>query len=373
MTELLNEPVQTKATTMMVTPILETIHETQEQVTKTPPATPPTKINTKKNQTKNLVAKAIKKKNDWKKIYELETRFRSTKPSHTKRTHDDQDPKDHEGEKSKKRRHRGAGEYSSKKNKDQDKPPHFERGDDEEEPRQNDKQLHEDHKVQNNEIPRKHNPYKITKEDVDGLAFELHKGTCKNNIELEYNMDQCSLALIDKIVWINPEGSKERTYALSITKIKAARYKDEEIEEMIPYLWSPSIHKYNRDATFGICHCIKVDKRYGYAYLEEIVVTQFDEKEYKFCEADFLFLNQNDIEDLYLMKIQNKICNIKGTKEYDLVNALKMYIYRIVIQKIVEDVQMRFKSYQTKLNLTKPLLIERLPSPVYTLYYLESP
>ncbi|GKC59888.1 hypothetical protein Tco_1087486 [Tanacetum coccineum] len=214
-----------------------------------------------------------------------------------------------------------------------------------------DEQLHEDHKVQNNEIPRKHN-----------------------------------------LVWFQKsveERSKERTYALSITKIKAARYEDEEIEEMIPYLWSPSIHKYNRDAAFRICHwypsrqlfykgsvgfpsrhevyskeniksvqSIKVDKRYGYAYLEEIVVTRFNKKEYKFCEADFPFLNQNDIEDLYLMKIQNKICNIKGTKEYDLVNALKMYIYRIVIQKRVEDVKMGVKSYQTKLNLTKPLLIE---------------
>ncbi|GKF97331.1 hypothetical protein Tco_0293152, partial [Tanacetum coccineum] len=63
-----------------------------------------------------------------------------------------------------------------------------------------------------------------------------------------------------------------------------------------------------------------VDKQYGYAYLEEIMVTRTDEKEYKFCEAGFPYLNQNDIEDLYILNIQNKICNIKGTKEYDMIN-----------------------------------------------------
>ncbi|GJY37156.1 hypothetical protein Tco_0422534 [Tanacetum coccineum] len=167
-------------------------------------------------------------------------------------------------------------------------------------------------------------------------------------------MDQCYLALTDKIDWINPEGdrfhhdlskllpvtgppgkkripvsyffnhdleylmhgTKEKMYALSVTKIKATRYKDEGIEEMIPSLWSPSIQKYNRDAELGIYHgyksrqwfykgnigyksrhevysklnirsvqSIKVNKKSGYAYLEEIVVTRTDEKEYKFAKA----------------------------------------------------------------------------------------
>ncbi|GJZ50226.1 hypothetical protein Tco_0604416, partial [Tanacetum coccineum] len=184
-------------------------------------------------------------------------------------------------------------------------------------------------------------------------------------------------------------GTKENTYALSVTKTKAARYEDEGIEEMIPSLWSPSIQKYNRDAELGIYHwyesrqwfykgnigfksrhkvysklnirsiqSIKVNKKFGYAYLEEIMVTRTDEKEYKFCEADFPNLNQNDIEDMYLLKIQNKVSNIKGIEEFDPVNALRMYIHRIVIMNRVEDMQMGVESYQTKLNLTKPQLME---------------
>ncbi|GJZ78296.1 hypothetical protein Tco_0642968 [Tanacetum coccineum] len=330
--ELLNEPLCTEATTMTVSPILETIHETQEQVTLTPPATPPTKI--KKKRAKTLVAKAIKKKNDWKKVvmqrlsnleqknhaviieesvqanvlnevknqlakflpnavfeyvqprlekmkmlYDMmpknrsflaqekhlelynalmnsmgidESAVKGDTSSQQKRSHDGQDPpEDREGEKRRKRRRKDA---------------------------------EQEHEVQTEEVLGKDNPNwfqkivkeppkifkkdKIIKEDVKGLAFELLKGTCKNNIELEYNMEQYHLALTDRIDWTNPKG--------------------------------------------GIFH--------------------------HDLKADFPNLNQNDIEDLYLLKIQNKIRNIKGVEEYDRINALKMYIHRIVIKKRVEDV-----------------------------------
>ncbi|GJV72304.1 hypothetical protein Tco_1492299 [Tanacetum coccineum] len=344
-------------------------------------------------------------------------------PSKPKRTHDDQDPKDHEREKKNKRR-----------------------GDDVDEPRHDDDLVHDGHEVQTEEIPGKHNhvwfqkiteelpiqswfnelvdagkepeehEYKdgsvtqfgklvkkffkkdnITKEDMECLAFKLLKGTCKNSLELEYNMDQCHIALTGKIDWINPEGDKvhrdlSKSLPLTgppVTKIKDAKYKDEGIEEIIPTLWSPNVQNYNRDAKLGIYHWYKsrqwfykgnivlksrhevylklniksvqsiiVNKKFEFAHMEEIVVTRTDEKEYKFAEADFLNLNQNDIKDRFLLKIQKKSRNIKGTEEYDLINALKMYINRIVIQKRVEDVQMGVESYQTKLNLIKPQLMK---------------
>ncbi|GJR30091.1 hypothetical protein Tco_1106323 [Tanacetum coccineum] len=40
---------------------------------------------------------------------------------------------------------------------------------------------------------------KLTKADLEGPAFALLKGNYKNNIELEYNMEQCYLALTDQI------------------------------------------------------------------------------------------------------------------------------------------------------------------------------
>ncbi|GKD17497.1 hypothetical protein Tco_1206655 [Tanacetum coccineum] len=80
-----------------------------------------------------------------------------------------------------------------------------------------------------------------------------------------------------------------------------------------------------------------VDKRYGYEYLKEIMVKRADQKEYMFTQADFPRLNQNDTEDLYLLKIQYKIHNIDGVDEYDLLNALLLYIKRIMIRKRVQD------------------------------------
>ncbi|GJS02817.1 hypothetical protein Tco_0319325 [Tanacetum coccineum] len=67
---------------------------------------------------------------------------------------------------------------------------------------------------------------------------------------------------------------------------------------------------------------IKVVKKYGYGYLDEIVVKRVDKKDYTFLECDFPRLNQNDIKDMYLLKIQDKIHHIDGVDEFDLINAL---------------------------------------------------
>ncbi|GJU89201.1 hypothetical protein Tco_1301624 [Tanacetum coccineum] len=178
---------------------------------------------------------------------------------------------------------------------------------------------------------------KLMKADLEGPAFALLKGNFKNNIELEYNMEQCYLALTDQIDWANPEGgkcpydlskplplqgppghktiyvdfffkkdleylktgNKEKKYAVSLIKPKAARYELKGLEEMIPKLWS-SI--FSRIKILSVIR-ISVDKQFGYGYLKEIVVRQADQKEYAFTEADFPRLHLNDIEDMYLLKI----------------------------------------------------------------------
>ncbi|GJS07200.1 hypothetical protein Tco_0363996 [Tanacetum coccineum] len=49
---------------------------------------------------------------------------------------------------------------------------------------------------------------KLTKGDLEGPAFALLKGNFRNNIELEYNLEQCYLALTEQIDWVNPEGGR---------------------------------------------------------------------------------------------------------------------------------------------------------------------
>ncbi|GKC89959.1 hypothetical protein Tco_1150608, partial [Tanacetum coccineum] len=73
---------------------------------------------------------------------------------------------------------------------------------------------------------------------------------------------------------------------------------------------------------------VTFDKWYGYGHLKEIVVRRADQKLYKFMKGDFLRLHLNDIEDMLLLID----CHSKR----------------------VEDLQLGVKSYQKKLNITKP-------------------
>ncbi|GJT24471.1 hypothetical protein Tco_0894408 [Tanacetum coccineum] len=75
---------------------------------------------------------------------------------------------------------------------------------------------------------------------------------------------------------------------------------------------------------------------------------------YTFKEGDFLRIHLNDIEDMLLLHVQNKLFNLEGDAIVDIAVALRMFTQRIVIQKRVEDVQLGVKSYQKKLNISRP-------------------
>ncbi|GJS58365.1 hypothetical protein Tco_0653149 [Tanacetum coccineum] len=138
----------------------------------------------------------------------------------------------------------------------------------------------------------------------------------------------------NKLDWNNPEGDcypfdlskplplQERTYTTLITKIKAARYEIEGIEDMVPTLWSPTkvgsqlkkFSKHNVYSTKKILgvKSVSVKKLHGYGHLEEIAVKRADPQLYKFKEA------------------------------------IPPYRQR------VEDLQLGVESYQKKLNITLP-------------------
>ncbi|GKC52730.1 hypothetical protein Tco_1075475, partial [Tanacetum coccineum] len=132
----------------------------------------------------------------------------------------------------------------------------------------------------------------LTQDILLGSAYNLLKGTCSSNIELEYHFQECFNALTDRHEWNNPEGDHypfdlskplplqghlghlavaadyffkndleylksfdpERKYTTSITKTKAARYEIVGIEDMVPTLWSPTKVGYDKDTLKGIKH-----------------------------------------------------------------------------------------------------------------------
>ncbi|GJX46964.1 hypothetical protein Tco_0272154 [Tanacetum coccineum] len=92
----------------------------------------------------------------------------------------------------------------------------------------------------------------LTQDILVGPAYNLLKGTCMIYVELEYNMEECYQALNDQLDWNNPEGgSTSRTYTTSLTKMKAAKYDLQGMEDIVPNLCSPVKVAYNRHALLG--------------------------------------------------------------------------------------------------------------------------
>ncbi|GJQ92675.1 hypothetical protein Tco_0003814 [Tanacetum coccineum] len=138
-------------------------------------------------------------------------------------------------------------------------------------------------------------------------------------------------------------GNSEKKYTVSITKTKAAR---------------SQINRLSKHEVYSIMKIlsmirVKVDKQIGYGYLEEIVVRRADRKEYTFKKGDFSRLHLNDIKDMLLLHVLNKLFNLPGDDIVNLLIALRMFTRSLFIKKRVEDVQLGVESYQIKLNVTK--------------------
>ncbi|GJU09910.1 hypothetical protein Tco_1132306 [Tanacetum coccineum] len=93
---------------------------------------------------------------------------------------------------------------------------------------------------------------------------------------------------------------------------KATTYEIKWIEDMVPNLWSP----------------VKV--WYDYDHLDEIEVRREDQQLYMFKDGDFPRLRLQDIEDMFLLLVQQRLTNLTVDKRYDLNVALRMFTRRIV-------------------------------------------
>nr|GEX90059.1 hypothetical protein [Tanacetum cinerariifolium] len=92
-------------------------------------------------------------------------------------------------------------------------------------------------------------------------------------------------------------------------------------------------------------------QQYGLDYMERIVVMRENDKPDSFSEADFKYLNKNDIEDMYYIFLKTKI-----NHENKLLNSLLTFIRSFVIWDKVYDFQLGIESYQIKINITAPTL-----------------
>ncbi|GJT54617.1 hypothetical protein Tco_0989671, partial [Tanacetum coccineum] len=249
----------------------------------------------------------------------------------------------------------------------------------------------------------------LTPELLAGPTFDLMKGSCKSMVELEYFLEEVYKATTDQFHWNNPEGQQyphdlckplplipnsqgrrvipfdhfinnvlaylkgstsSRTYATSVTKTKAADYGHAKwIEDLVPNtMWSPVPVIYDKYALSGSllgseASAILWDLLSTgiLLHLDWITVRRNDEKMYTFKEGDYKRLRLQDIKDMLLILVQGKLTNLTIEERLALNVSLRMFTRRRV-----EDLQLGVKSYQKKLNLTRPdtyrSYLKRLPT-----------
>nr|GEW21086.1 hypothetical protein [Tanacetum cinerariifolium] len=239
----------------------------------------------------------------------------------------------------------------------------------------------------------------LTPKLIAGPTYELLKGSCKSLVELEYHLEEVYKATTDKLDWVNPEGQQyphnllkplplipnnrgrcvipfnhfinndlkylhggasSRKYTTSVTKTKAADYRHIKwIEDLVPRtIWIVEPIGYDKHALWGrriiAVTDLKIVEWHNYKHLDWITVRRDDDKLYKFKEGDFKRLRIQDIEDMLLLLVQEKLTNLIVKERFSFNVSLRMFTRSIVIQRHVEDLQMGVESYQKKLNLTKP-------------------
>ncbi|GKD27671.1 putative reverse transcriptase domain-containing protein [Tanacetum coccineum] len=229
------------------------------------------------------------------------------------------------------------------------------------------------------------------------LAFKFLKGIRTNFSELKYDFEECYKALSEKFDWDNLEGGdylfnctkpfplvmngnrqivpvdyffnndlkylqegiSTMTYTTSTIKTRAAQYDLQGIKDMVPNIWNPVKVAYDKHARWSISHWRKQRKTF-YAYARGLASSQdvYSTKRIlavtRVEEGDFPRLRINEIEDMLLLIVQNMLTNLSGDDVFDFAIALRMFIRSMVVQKRVRDLQMGVKSYQKKINITKP-------------------
>ncbi|GJS32782.1 hypothetical protein Tco_0531164 [Tanacetum coccineum] len=231
----------------------------------------------------------------------------------------------------------------------------------------------------------------LTPELLAGPTFELMKGTCKSLVKLEYFFKEVYKETTYQLDWNNPEGHQyphdlrkplplipnscgrqvipfdhfinndltylssgvsSRTYATSVTKTKATDYGHIKwIEDLVHNtMWRNLLVM----STTNVESKLQIVEWHGYKHLDWITVRRDDDKLYTFKEGDFKRLRLQDIEDMLILLVQGKLTNLNVEDRLAFGVSLRMFTRSIIIQRRVEDLQLGVKSYQKKLNITKP-------------------
>nr|GEX77431.1 hypothetical protein [Tanacetum cinerariifolium] len=149
------------------------------------------------------------------------------------------------------------------------------------------------------------------------VVNEMLRQRCTSGDEHQYNIDQMQNFLKNDIVW----ESKKRDFIFTISiKANSSRSK-------LPKISQSS------------------------CTISEIIARRTNGSIVSINESDYKNLNKNDIEDLYLLIVNNKVDNYAET---GLLWSLSVFIRILVIWERIHDFHLSVKSYQQKVNHTAP-------------------
>ncbi|GKA84945.1 RNA-directed DNA polymerase, eukaryota, partial [Tanacetum coccineum] len=221
------------------------------------------------------------------------------------------------------------------------------------------------------------------------MADEMLRQRCTSGDEHMYHINQMKNFL--KRLF----GKAERKFfslrpgkiVLSLHKFPAIVFNDDDIEERTSRWVNKCIKKFNPYARYGVenwknphakifyirrqkepgrpkeeiysnSKIVQVIKTYWelgheHKFITEIVARRANDCIVSITEPDYKNLNKNDIEDMYLLIVNNKVPDYANT---GLLWSLSVFIRSSVIWERVHDFQLGIESYQQKINLTAPTI-----------------
>nr|GEV77137.1 hypothetical protein [Tanacetum cinerariifolium] len=213
----------------------------------------------------------------------------------------------------------------------------------------------------------------LTPDLLASPTYELMRGSCNSLTELEYHLEEVYKATTNQLDWVNPEGQQYPHNLLQPLPLIPDNWgRHEPINYDKHAFWGVSHWGRKRQQFYGFAVNqesafdvyskrriiavteLKILEWHNYKHLDWISIRRDDDKIYKFKEGDFKRLCLQEIEDMLLLLVQGKLSKLIVEERFAFNVSLKMFTRSIVIQRRVEDIQLRVESYQKRLNLTNP-------------------
>nr|GFB18184.1 hypothetical protein [Tanacetum cinerariifolium] len=160
----------------------------------------------------------------------------------------------------------------------------------------------------------------LTPELLAGPTYELMRGSCNSQTELEYHLEEVYKATTNQLDWVNPEGQQYPHYLLQpLPLIPDNRDRREPINYDRYALWGVSHWGWKRQQFYGFAVNresaldvyskrriiavteLKIVEWHNYKHLDWISVRRDDDKIYKFKKGIFKRLRLQDIEAMLLL------------------------------------------------------------------------